>query len=1149
MAASSELTIILRALDKASKPVGNVTSSVDKLEKQSTSTVTRGLNPLKTALGAGIKVAAGAGVAAIGALTTAIGSSVGKAADLEEQMGGIAAVLNKTKDEVEPLKKLIVDLGLDPNLKVSSIEAAQAIEMLAKNGLQMTDILDGAARSTVLLANATDADFGTAADVATDVMQQFKIEAKDMAKAVNGITSVVNNSKFGITDYQYALASAGGVAATVGVSFDDFNTSIAAISPLFASGSDAGTSFKTFLQRLVPMTNSAIDEMRRLGLAGINMEKLGEQAKKLGVDITGANIGEAWSAVAEATGLTANQFSKFAIETGILSTELFDANGDMQDMGHIAGALQDALGGLSDQQKIQALSTIYGSDAMRAAAAMADIGEEKFNQLKATMGNTDAEEAAATRVDNLRGALDILSGVFEALQLKIGERFIPVLRRLVEAFTTLVTDNQDRIVGMFNMIADAVTLAIDNFGLIKDAVMELISHFITFNFDLYDTTEAIQEVAMLFGMTSDKALWLSDIIFKASVAWEGFLTAVKALFAPIVESIGQWVEWKDVLNAAFVLIGAMVLPAIGSFIAAMTPIIAVIAGAIAIVTAMRHAWETDWGGIKTALLGAVDVIMRGFNDVMAGARTWQEVFQEMIQRSATQIATWGMMLWDWVKLNLPTWIAKLGEWAKAIWQWIIDSAPIALQKLKEWTAALLSEITAQLPFFTSKLLEWGGKLWGWILSAIPPTLSKLGEWGAALFGWIAQNLPTWISKLGEWGKAALDWLGTATSGLGAKMGEWARTAYDYVTTNLPSWKQKLQGWGAAAAEWITSGETTSNLRTNLESWRKTIFDWYNSRVPSAGEFLGWITGIVNWIADSAPKAIEMLGDMIVKMVDWLLGPGKDAFIGGVSNMFSSVGSDGADSPAAKLIIAIGKMATKVSVALVEAAGKIGWAIISGIIEAFIPGAERVHVAIENFVANMWSSFKRFLGIASPSTIAYSLGTSVVFGLINGFNAIMDGFVSRHIPSVLQNLVDRIKSSLSPASWRGIGWDMVQGLIDGFNVKMDEFVRHMSGTAEYVKSLFRSLFGINSPSKVFMEYGQFIMEGLSEGLLNSLSPVLGAVNTVASGVDDQVTESVTNNVNNVRNYNVSFQGDRRGRNGNEESMRASKVVNALSALAV
>ena len=125
-----------------------------------------------------------------------VGVGVKKAADMEQQVADIASVMGITYDQAKPLKDLITQLGIDPKLKVSAEEAADAIEMLARNGLGMTEILDGAARSTVLLANATNADFGTAANIATEVMAQFKITAEDMSTAVNGIVSVTTNSKF-----------------------------------------------------------------------------------------------------------------------------------------------------------------------------------------------------------------------------------------------------------------------------------------------------------------------------------------------------------------------------------------------------------------------------------------------------------------------------------------------------------------------------------------------------------------------------------------------------------------------------------------------------------------------------------------------------------------------------------------------------------------------------------------------------------------------------------------------------------------------------------------------------------------------------------------------------------------------------------------
>src|SRR5690606_28522878 len=132
---------------------------------------------------------------------------------------------------------------------VNATQAAEAIELLARNGLTMEQILGGAAESTVALANATGAEFGTAADVATDVMALFGIEAQNMSQAIDAITGVTTNSKFTIDDFALGLAQAGGVAAGYGVQLDDLSTVLAATSSAFASGGDAGTSYKTFLQR------------------------------------------------------------------------------------------------------------------------------------------------------------------------------------------------------------------------------------------------------------------------------------------------------------------------------------------------------------------------------------------------------------------------------------------------------------------------------------------------------------------------------------------------------------------------------------------------------------------------------------------------------------------------------------------------------------------------------------------------------------------------------------------------------------------------------------------------------------------------------------------------------------------------------------
>ena len=583
------LDIVIRAQNQASAALNQLQRQLGGIGREA-NVAQRGFGGLQRVVGGAVVAASAAAAAAlvgVGAAITKISvDGVRMAADLEAQISSIAAVMGETKDAVEPLKDLILDLGLDPNLKVDAQEAADAIEMLARNGLKMDEILGGAARSTVLLANATGAQFGTAADIATDVMAQFNISAAEMNTAVNGITSVVTNSKFSIDDYGLAIAQAGGVASSVGVEFDDFNTTIAAISPLFASGSDAGTSFKTFLQRLEPDTKPAREAMAELGL------------------------------------LTEEGTSKF-----------FDANGALRDMSEISVLLNGALAGLSEQQRNAALQAIFGTDAMRAAvglmesgvvvytdaaeaAAALGVSQEavnaviaggvtQFEALQLTMGRTDAVEAAALRMDNLRGSMEILQGVIDTLKIRIGDVLLPIVRQMADAFTVFLTNNGDAIIAFFENLIVAVPKAA---GLVRD-LYDAMAWMLTGqgnNIDWwYDITDAISELSGGMLLTQEQADALAETLF--SMAGK-----VSDMIAPITQAIGEFVSWQDVMVAIGIVVASIVIPALASIVTAAAPVIAAAAALVAGVALVRNAWEEDWGGIRTTTLSMIDGIVIGF---------------------------------------------------------------------------------------------------------------------------------------------------------------------------------------------------------------------------------------------------------------------------------------------------------------------------------------------------------------------------------------------------------------------------------------------------------------------------------------------------------------------------------------------------------
>jgi len=297
--------------------------------------------------------------------------------DFESSMNKVSISTNGTAAELKAMNDLALKLGKDTVF--GATDAADAMDELAKNGLSAKQILEGAATAAVNLASAAGSELSPASKAISDVMQQFKIGAKDLPMAVNQITGAVNQSKLDFSDYALAIAQAGGVAGGVGVDFKDFNAAIAATSSLFASGSDAGTSFKTFLLALPGNSKPAVKAIQEYGLS------------------------------------------------------FYDAQGNMRSMSEIAETLRTNLGGLSDEAKTSVLKDIFGTDAMRTAIGLMDQGAKGIDAIKGKIAETDAAAQSAKRLQGFNGQMEQLKGAVETLAITIAQSGI------LEFVTSMVT--------------------------------------------------------------------------------------------------------------------------------------------------------------------------------------------------------------------------------------------------------------------------------------------------------------------------------------------------------------------------------------------------------------------------------------------------------------------------------------------------------------------------------------------------------------------------------------------------------------------------------------------------------------------------------------------------------------------------------------
>jgi TP901 family phage tail tape measure protein len=308
------------------------------------------------------------------------------AGNFETAMNQVGISSQATGEQMKRMNDLALDIGKSTLFGAS--EAAGAMDMLAKTGLNAEQILGGAAKATTDLAAAAGSELEPASSAISDAMQQFGLSTKDLPTIVNQVTGAVNESKLSFEDFVGAAGQAGGVAGALGVSFQDFNAVLAGTSSLFGSGSDAGTSLKTFLTTLVGKSSTARGKMQELGLS------------------------------------------------------FYDSAGKMKSMSEIAQHLQDRLGHLSEQQLTEAASIVFGNDAMRTAIGLMRLGGKGVDELKAKIANTNASEQAAKMMSGFNGQMDQLKGALETLAIRVAQTG---LLNMLTDFVKRATDFVDRL--------------------------------------------------------------------------------------------------------------------------------------------------------------------------------------------------------------------------------------------------------------------------------------------------------------------------------------------------------------------------------------------------------------------------------------------------------------------------------------------------------------------------------------------------------------------------------------------------------------------------------------------------------------------------------------------------------------------------------
>ena len=324
-----------------------------------------------------------AGVAMGAAIAAGVGVAVAKFAEFDQAMSFVAATGDDARENMDALRQAALEAG--SATVFSATESANAIEEMAKAGLSARDILAGGLTGALDLAAAGGLGVAEAAGIAATTLQQFQLDGEEATHVADLLAAGAGKAMGDVTDLGTALDQAGLVASQFGLSVDETVGTLSAFASAGMLGSDAGTSMRTMLLRLANPTKEVADLMSSLGISA------------------------------------------------------YDTQGNFVGLSGLAGELETGLEGMTQAQRDQTLAMIFGQDAIRGANILLREGTEGIDEWTEKVADQGyAADTAATRLDNLMGDWEALTGAMDTAFISMGEGANGPLRDIIQGLTELV---------------------------------------------------------------------------------------------------------------------------------------------------------------------------------------------------------------------------------------------------------------------------------------------------------------------------------------------------------------------------------------------------------------------------------------------------------------------------------------------------------------------------------------------------------------------------------------------------------------------------------------------------------------------------------------------------------------------------------------
>lgn len=384
-----------------------------------------------------------------------------------------------------------------------------------------------------------------------------------------------------------------------------------------------------------------------------------------------------------------------------------------------------------------------------------------------------------------------------------------------------------------------------------------------------------------------------------------------------------------------------------------------------------------------------------------------------------------------------------------------------------------------------------------------------------IFGAFAQYAPQLLDEAGALVQTFAQGILNALPGLTTTAGTLVLSLGQGLISNLPQLlqigAQVVQTIGAnvlAAAPGMvtTAAELLGMLASGIAASLPQL-------IPAALSMLTQISGGLRdgagQLIDGALAVVTAIGEGIISSLPSLIESVPEI----VTNIAGIINDN-----APKLVTTAAELLGKLAMGLIQAIPTLVAnipQIIQAIVAVFtafnwIHLGKTVITMLKNGVVSMASAAKsaggKILdavrdGLKSLPSKLLNLGKNGIQGLINGAKSLFSSAGST-MKSLGTRIVNKVKNL--PERLKQVGKDLVQGLINGISEKIDALKKKAGEIANTVTDKITGLFKTHSPSRVMIQIGKYVGQGLAIGM----EATKKLVGKTAAGVASAVTKEVS-----------------------------------------